>query len=144
MQKVLLAVDGSETALRATRKLIEWVAGYKEPPRVELVSVHLPVPQVGGFSGAVLSHEMLDRYYREECEKALGPSKQLLDAAGVRYAQHILVGDTARAIVEQAEKSGCSMICLGTRGMTALSNMLLGSVATKVLHASPVPVLVVP
>jgi nucleotide-binding universal stress UspA family protein len=35
------------------------------------------------------------------------------------------------------------MIYLGTRGMTALPNMLLGSVATKVLHLAQVPVVLI-
>ena len=143
MQKILLAVDGSESALRAARKLIEGAAAYREPPQVELVTVHLPVPHVGGFAGTVVSHEMMDKYYREEGEKALAACKQALNEAGLRYTQHILVGDVARAIVERADKAGCQMIYMGTRGMTALSNMLLGSVATKVLHLAHVPVVLV-
>jgi nucleotide-binding universal stress UspA family protein len=53
------------------------------------------------------------------------------------------VGDVASSIVEHAQKSGCQLICMGTRGMTALSNMLLGSVATKVIHLAHVPVVLV-
>jgi nucleotide-binding universal stress UspA family protein len=143
VQKILLAVDGSESALRATRKLIESVAAYKVPPRVELVTVHPPVPHYGGFSAAVVSHEMIEKYYREEGEKALAASKQVLDEAGVRYTPHVLVGEVPRAIVEHAGKARCQMIYMGTRGMTALVNMLLGSVATKVLHLARVPVVLV-
>lgn len=142
MVKILLAVDGSESAVRATRKLVESAAAYREPPQVELVTVHLPVPHVG-FSGVVVTHEMIERYYREEGEKALAPSKALLDQAKIRYASHILVGDIAKCIVEHAEKSGCAMIFMGTRGMTAMSNMLVGSIATKVLHLAHAPVVLV-
>jgi nucleotide-binding universal stress UspA family protein len=35
------------------------------------------------------------------------------------------------------------MIYMGTRGMTALSNMMMGSIATKVVHLSPIPVVLV-
>jgi len=143
VRKILLAVDGSESAIRATRKLIETAAWYKEPPQVELVTVHLPVPHVGGFSGVVLTHDMIERYYKEEGDKMLAPSRQLLDAAGTKHTPHILVGQIAQAIVEHARKSGCQMIYLGTRGMTALPNMLLGSVATKVLHLAHVPVVLI-
>jgi nucleotide-binding universal stress UspA family protein len=143
VQKILLAVDGSESALRATRKLIESAALYRQLPQVELVTVHLPVPHVGGFSGVVVSHEMVEKYYREEGEKALAPCKEALDKAGVRYTPHILVGDIAASIVEHADKSGCHLIYMGTRGMTALENMLLGSAATKVIHLAHVPVVLV-
>ena len=143
MLKILLAVDGSESAVRATRKLVEGAAAYKESPQVELVTVHLPVPHVGGFSGAVVSHEMIEQHYREEGEKALAPSKQILDQAKIRYTPHILVGDIAKAIVEHADKSRCDMIYMGTRGMSAVSNMLVGSIATKVLHLAHVPVVLI-
>lgn len=143
MLKLLLAVDGSESAIRATRKLIETAAGYKEPPQVELVTVHLPVPHVGGFSGVVLTHDMIERHYREEGDKMLAPSRQLLDAAGVKYTSHLLIGQIAQTIVEHAQKSGCQMIYLGTRGMGALSNAIMGSTATKVLHLAHMPVVLV-
>lgn len=143
MVKILLAADGSESAVRATRKLVENAAAYKEPPQVELVTVHLPIPHVGGFSGVVVSHEMVEQYYREECEKALAPSKQVLDQARIRYTPHSLVGDIAKCIVEHADKTGCDMIYMGTRGMTAMSNMLVGSIATKVLHLAHIPVVLI-
>jgi nucleotide-binding universal stress UspA family protein len=143
MLKILLATDGSESAVRATRKLIETAAWYKEPPQVELVTVHLPVPPIGGFSGVVLTPQMIERYYQEEGEQALRTSRQVLDAAGIKYTPHILVGLIAETIVDCAQRSGCDMIHMGTRGMTALANMGMGSIATKVLHLARVPVLLV-
>ena len=118
--------DGSESAVRAARKLIETAGWYKEPPTVELVAVHLPVPMVG-FSDVVVSREMIERYYRAEGEKMLAAARQLLDAARIKHVPHILVGEIAQTIVEHAHKSGCQMIYMGTRGMTALSSVVMGS-----------------
>ena len=142
MLKILLAVDGSESAVRAVRKLVETVGWYKAPPAVELVAVHLPVPLVG-FADAVVSRQMTERYYREEGERMLAAARQLLDAAGIRYTAHILVGAIAQTITEHAHGSSCHMIYMGTRGMTALSNVVMGSTATKVLHLAEVPVVLV-
>lgn len=142
MLKLLLAVDGSGNAVRATRNLIEAAAGFAEPPEVELLTVHRAVPP-DIFSGAAASRDMIERYYREEAEKALAPSKELLRAARIKYTTHTLVGDIASVIVEHAASSGCAMIYMGTRGMTSLSNLILGSVATKVLHLARVPVALV-
>jgi nucleotide-binding universal stress UspA family protein len=142
MLKILLAVDGSGSAIRAARKLIETAAWYKEPPKVELVAVHLPAPMVG-FADVVVSREMIERYYEEEGGRMLAAARQLLNAAGIEYVPHILVGPVAQTIVEHAHKSGCHMICMGTRGMTALSNIVMGSTATKVLHLADVPVVLV-
>jgi nucleotide-binding universal stress UspA family protein len=142
--KLLLAVDGSDSAVRATQEIIETAELYKEAPEVELVTVHLPVPPIGGFSGVVVTRDMIEGYYREEGEKALAPSRQLLDAAGIKYTPHILVGDIAPTLVGHAEKSGSQMIYMGTRGRTAISNLVLGSIPTKVLHLTRIPVVLVP
>ena len=50
----------------------------------------------------------------------LAPSKKALDAAGMTYTAHTLVGPIAESIIDQAKRSGSNMIYMGTRGMTAL------------------------
>ena len=130
------------TALRvrlATERLIETLGWYKEQPKIDLLAVHLPVPRFPNM-GIVVSDEMLERYYHEECEEMLAPSKKALDAAGMKYTAHTLVGPIAEGIIDQAKQSASNMIYMGTRGMTALSNMALGSVATRVLHLAHIPV----
>lgn len=143
MLKILLAVDGSETATRATQKLVETAGWFKEPLEIELVTVHLPLPQVGGFAGSVVSHDMVEKYYSEEGGKSLAPARKLLDAAGIRYVPHILIGEIAQSLVGHVQKTGCQMLYMGTRGMSAMSNLMVGSVATKVLHLCTVPVVLV-
>ena len=142
MLKVLLPVDGSKSATRATKKLIKTLGWYKEQPRVDLLAVHLPVPRLPNMS-LVISKEMLQRYYAEECKKMLAPSRKALDAAGVKYTVHTLVGSIAETIIAHAKRSGSNMIYMGTRGMTALSNIVLGSVTTKVLHLAHIPVVLI-
>jgi nucleotide-binding universal stress UspA family protein len=142
MLKVLLPVDGSKSATRATKKLIKTLGWYKEQPRVDLLAVHLPVPRFPNMS-LVVGKEMLERYYAEECKKMLASGRKVLDAAGVKYTTHTLVGSIAESIIEHAKRSGSNMIYMGTRGMTALSNMALGSVATRVLHLAHIPVVLI-
>jgi nucleotide-binding universal stress UspA family protein len=143
MVKVLLPVDGSKPSLAATRQVIRHAAWYKEPIEVELVTVHGHIPRVTGLSRAVLTPAMVKQHYREEGAKALAQSKRLLAKASIPHAEHVLVGDVAPTIVEHANRTGCDMICMGTRGMTAMSGLVMGSVATRVLHLARVPVLLV-
>jgi nucleotide-binding universal stress UspA family protein len=143
MLKILLAVDGSDSALRATREIIDLAPLYKETPEVELVNVRQQLT-IGGLAGIAITRDMVDRYHNEEGEKALAPSRKLLEDAGIRYAAHILVGEPAAEIVDHAKSSGCRMICLGTRGMGRISNLMLGSISTKVLHLAQVPVVLIP
>ena len=142
MPKILLAVDGSPHALRTAKKLIQNAAWYREPPKVQLLYVHLPVPEVHGLHH-VVSRDALHRFYKEEGETALKACRKLMERARIPYEAEIDVGQVAQTIVNRARKSGCDMIYMGTHGMTAMENMLLGSVATKVLHLSPIPVVLV-
>ncbi len=142
MLTVLLPVDGSPSALRATRKLIDTLNWYKEAPAIDLVAVHLPVPKVSNM-GAFVSKEMIQKYYDDECDAMLAPSRKLFDAAGVTYTVHRITGQVAESIVERAAQSGSDMIYMGTRGMSALANMALGSVTTRVLHLCHIPVVLI-
>ena len=136
--KILVAVDGSKPSLKAVQLLIQHSDWYRERPQVELITVHLPVPRV-----AKLPKGQLERYYVEEGQAMLAPAKRKLDAAGVRYTPHVLVGPVAEAIVKHAKDKRCDLIYIGTRGMSAIGKALVGSTATKVLHISDIPVLLV-
>lgn len=63
-------------------------------------------------------------------------------------AQGLKLGEPARAygvianeIVRIANERQVDQIAMGTRGMGAMGNMILGSVAQRVIHQSAVPVL---
>ena len=136
--KILVAVDGSKPSLKAVQVLIHHCHWYRESPQVELVTVHLPVPRV-----AKLPKGQLERYYLEEGQAMLAAAKKKLDAAGVQYTPHVLVGPVAEAIVKYAKDKRCDLIYIGSRGMSEIGKALVGSTATKVLHISDVPVLLV-
>lgn len=136
--KILVAVDGSKPSLKAVQLLIDHADWYRETPAVELVTVHLPVPRVGHLNKA-----QLERYYNEEGQAMLAPARRKLDAAGIAYRPHVLVGPVAEAIVKHAADKRCDLIYIGTRGMSELGKALVGSTATKVLHISATPVLLV-
>ena len=139
--KILLAVDGSKSSLHAVDSLIAHADWYRDRPTVELVTVHLPVPRLRGLSKLV-SKAQLREYYREEGEAQLAEAKRMLEDAGIDYEQRVLVGQVAELLVAHAKAKRCDMIFIGSRGMGAARNMLLGSTATRVLHLSSVPVLV--
>jgi nucleotide-binding universal stress UspA family protein len=67
-----------------------------------------------------------------------------LKSSGVRFEYHVAVGNHAEAIVAYAREKKCDQILMGTRGLGGLSNLLLGSVATRVLHLTDVPVTLIP
>ena len=143
MFRILLAVDGSPHALRAAQNLIESFPLYKTPPKIELLTVHLPVPHYPNMS-LVVSEDMLQRYYQETCDARLKPIESLLEGAGASFSSAWLAGPVAETIVKHARETHCDCIYMGSRGSGAMAAMLLGSVVLKVLHISDVPVVVVP
>ena len=142
MPKFLVAVDGSSHAKKAVRMLVAQAAWYKTAPEIVLVTVHRPVPPIHGLGRAV-GKKGLERYYQEEGEAALLECRKILDAAGIRYTPEIAVGDIAETIATKASAHGCDEIVVGSRGLGATANVLLGSVATRVLHLADVPVTLV-
>ena len=140
--KILLAVDGSKSSLNAVDRLVEQARWYREAPTIELLTVHLPVPKLPNMS-KVISKAQIEKFYQEDGEAALAMARKKLDLAKVPYEARILVGQVAETIVKHAKASGCDLICIGTRGLTQLGGILLGSTATKLLHISTLPVLLV-
>src|SRR5436309_7454682 len=135
MMKILLAVDGSKTSLDAVKFVIKHAHWFSERPQLEVVSAHaqISVPRFPGMAG--IGRAQLQQYYEEEGGKRLADAKRLLDQAGTRYEARVLVGPAAETIVQHAKKSGCDLIVVGP------PQALIGSVCTKVMHLSDLPVL---
>ena len=140
--KILLAVDGSRFALDAVDSLIAHADWYREKLSVELVTVHLPVPKLPRM-GLVVGRNQIKRYYEEEGEACLRAARKKLDAAGIAYNAHVLVGRVAETIVRHASRARCDLILVGSQGRSAARNMLVGSVATRVLQLASMPVMLV-
>jgi nucleotide-binding universal stress UspA family protein len=141
MMRILLPVDGSAPSLRAVEHYLANRDWYKDV-ELHLLNVQHPMPY-GQRVSSVIGHDKIAGYHREEGMAALKPAMGKLDAAGIKYQYHIGVGDAAETIVEYARQKKCDRIYMGTRGMGSVSNVLLGSVATKVIALSDVPVLLV-
>ncbi|HEY5607267.1 MAG TPA: universal stress protein [Alphaproteobacteria bacterium] len=142
MLKFLVAVDGSAPSGRAVDHLIRHLGLLKEAAEIHLLNVQHPIPY-GSRVTSVVGHDKIAQFHRDEGLAALKTAMQKLDAAGIKYHHHIGVGHEADVICQYAREKGCDHVIMGTRGLGSVSNLVLGSVATKVLHLSPVPVLLV-
>jgi nucleotide-binding universal stress UspA family protein len=138
MLKILVPVDGSENSLRTMRFVIRNAPLYKEPLEFHLLNVQRPFP--GTVRGL---HGEAEKYHHDEGIKALAGARKLLDDGGLKYTHHISVGEAGEVIARFCKDEGIQQVVMGTRGAGAVANMLLGSVATKVLHLVDVPVLLV-
>ena len=142
MLKWLVPVDGSNSAVRAVSHMIDKMAWFKDGIELHLLNVQHPMPY-GNRVTSVLGHDKVAEYHHQEGIAALQPARAKLDAAGVKYVFHIGVGDAAETIVKYAKEHKCDQIVMGTRGMGTVSGLLLGSVATRVIHLADIPVLLI-
>lgn len=136
--KILVAVDGSAHSLGAVAALADRIPWFRDAPAITLLHAHLPIPYKAAAAWA--GHEAVARYYSEESDAALAKAMELLGARGVPFAIEKCVGDPADEIVRHAAAGGFDLIAMGTHGHTALANLVMGSVATKVLARSQIPV----
>ena len=136
--KLLMLADGSENSLRCVRHVVSLGARYRQSPELVLLNVQHPLPgTVRGVQSEAAKH------HQEEGLKALAGARKALDEAGVPYTPHVAVGDVPDVIARFARDQHVDEIVMGCRGASATANLLLGSVATKVLQLAEVPVLLV-
>ncbi len=138
--KILVAIDGSSHANATLEALVKRLSWFREKSAITLLYVHLPLPQ--GAAASWVGKSTVQRYYDEECEQVLSVASKFLDAQGVAYETKSKIGDPAHEIVSLAAAEGFDLIVMGTHGHTALANLVMGSVATKVLASSKLPVLI--
>jgi len=140
MLKILIPTDGSSHAERAVNQVLELV---KSGAALEIILLNVQIPIASGHARMFLSHGEVEAYHQEEGSVALAKARELLDANGVSYTHHIVVGHAGETIVRFARENNVDKIVMGTHGRSALLEVLLGSVAHDVLKNSPVPVLLV-
>ena len=135
--RILVPVDGSDSSLAAVRFAIAKLASADTGLELHLLNAQSPLPSA---ATSFIDAGTVRDFHQEEGAKALAGARKLLDEAGVSYSSHVAVGDPADTIASYAEQRKCDAIVMGTRGLGRVAGLLLGSVATKVLHLTKVPV----
>jgi nucleotide-binding universal stress UspA family protein len=137
--KILFATDGSASALAALKSLIDRRAWFVGDVELTVLTVHYAIPfkRAAAWAG----HDALKKYYDEECDAALAPAEAELTARGVKFSTEKRVGEPASTIVAVGAEGGYDLLALGAQGHSALAQLMMGSVAVKVVAASRIPVL---
>lgn len=135
-KKVLVAVDGSPVSLRALKYAADRYGKAKNA--LHVVTVLETIPRMTRVPRALVAE-----HQERMAEATLRPARALLERAGISAEYHVGIGDPASTIVELARRTRCREIVMGSRGLGRVSGLVLGSVVTKVLRLSDVPVIVV-
>lgn len=136
--KLLLTSDGSPAALAAVRYVVKTAPEWRSLA-IELLNVQ---PPLSGTASALAGGGAVKDHHKAEGEAALREAKALLDAAGLKYAAHVAVGEVAETIAAYARDAGVDQIVMGTRGNGPLGSLILGSTTTRVIELAAQPVTV--
>jgi nucleotide-binding universal stress UspA family protein len=142
-QRILIPVDGSETATKAVITALQ--LARDSGGQVHLVHVvegmtPLAADPYGAYSGEVI--EIMRQSGSKILEDALGVAKaagitadtELFDNFGERLAE---------VVADAAIRFNADLIVVGTHGRRGLGRMMLGSGAEQIIRLAPVPVLVI-
>jgi nucleotide-binding universal stress UspA family protein len=140
IMKILLAVDGSDY----TKRMLSYLATHKEclgtGQSYTVLHVVLPVPhRAAAFAGL----EIVQGYYEDDARIVQEPIQAFLREQGIDATFVLKTGHPADEIASHAQAGKFDLLVMGSHGVGALKNLVLGSVATKVLARCNVPVLLV-
>ncbi|MBU6284533.1 MAG: universal stress protein [Betaproteobacteria bacterium] len=138
--KILAPVDGSKASLKAIKHACNMLASAPQFS-VTLMSVHDDIALKHARS--IVGSKAVDGYLQELSDKDLASARKLLDKAGVKHEVLIRTGHIAQEIVTQADEGEFDLIVMGNKGRSALRDLLIGSVAQRVLALAKTPVLLV-
>lgn len=139
IQRVLIAVDGSEMSTRAVGIRVALASALgAQVAMVHAVNVTGAMAVEGGPPAAEMRQILLD-----DGKGILAQAAK--DAPGVAVAHQFLrEGAPGAEVCASARQWGADLIVIGTHGRGGLSRLLMGSTAEAVVRHAPCPVLVVP
>lgn len=139
MKKVLIPVNDSNNALRAGQCAVTLVHAIPSLG-LKLLCTLDPVPR---RSHAGLDKAEIQHHYFAEAVTTIEPARQTPQQYSINCEQHYRVGDVVTEIAAQVYEKGIDVVIMGTRGMGQIANLMIGSVATRVVHLVKVPVTLV-
>jgi nucleotide-binding universal stress UspA family protein len=140
--KILVATDGSKSSLQGVKyaaKLVGMLQG--DAHSITLINVHddTGLRHAKAFVGGTAVAD----YLRDLGEKDMKPARKVLEAANIHHDMVMRNGHTAQEIIDCAKDGKFDLIVMGSKGRGAVADLLIGSVAARVLAAAKPPVLLV-
>lgn len=134
--KILLGLDGSENSLRAVRHAAFILQNFPDST-CTLVFINSPT----GKKRLKKTPEIFEEVENNEIREGLEKAQEILNEKGLLYTTKVLDGhDVAETICNYAKEKNFDQIILGTRGLSNLKGIVMGSVSHKVLQLAPCPV----
>lgn len=143
-KKILVALDGSDHA----NKALEMAVQMAQRCDSELILFYaLEVRSLRADYEAIVNKSARDAYIamgeKQKDDILSEAEKTAIDMGLSNVRQECLEGEAARSILKAAKDNDVNLVVVGTRGLTGLRELAMGSVARKVTSAAECPVMVV-
>jgi nucleotide-binding universal stress UspA family protein len=136
--KVLVAVDGSPTSLRAVQHAVRL---FGDALLLTLINVH-PDEHLKRFA-ATVGKDAVEGYVGDMHTADLKESKAWLDTNKIRYDVMLGRGAPAQTVAESAADGKFDLVVIGAKGRNSVADLVIGSMVTRLISISKVPVLVI-
>ena len=138
--KILVAVDGSDISVRAAKHANTLAKSLAKPAKIFLVAV-----DAAPFPGVVskVGKDAMDRIHAENHERMLAPARKALARSKADVRELSVVGEPAEAILAAAGSNRVDIVVMGSHGRGSVKGILLGSVSSKVIAQTDIPVTIV-
>jgi nucleotide-binding universal stress UspA family protein len=139
IERILVPTDFSASAEKAYAAAIRFASAFGA--RIELLHVY-DLPDLASHYEITFPDEVSDGI-REAANQKLEDWRKRAQAADVEATTHLEFGRPSRVVAQRAAESKADLIVIGTRGLNAFTQVLLGSVAERTVRVAPCPVLTV-
>jgi nucleotide-binding universal stress UspA family protein len=140
MQRIVVGVDGSDSAKRA----LEWAIAEAKIRQAQLTVISAwQIPSVV-LASPVATAAYDDEAWRQAATETVDAAVQSVAADGLPAAldRQVIEGPPAKVLVDAGKDA--DMIVVGSRGRGGFAGLLLGSVSQQVAHHASCPVVIVP
>ena len=135
---ILLAVDGSEHSYHAARMAADLARAMKSE-RLRIVVAYDRIPS---YLGEPNLQQAIDARVIE-AQEILQKAVEAIGDVPAEIHTELIEGNAAESIIEVAKTRESSVIVMGSRGLSRLAGLVLGSTSQKVVGHAPCPVLIV-
>jgi nucleotide-binding universal stress UspA family protein len=138
---LVVGVDGSECSLRAVRYALHMCAEATDA-RLVLCNAQPALTYAETLMGV---REVIAPHWSGAAgHEALREALALALAAGRQPRVEILAGEPAAAIAAEAHRCAADLVLVGAHGLGGARELVVGSVARRLLEAAPCAVVVAP
>ena len=141
MNKYLLAIDESENSLRAAHYMKKLAKDTKD---IDITLIHVVNhKQVITSLSPFMVIPDIQTVLEDQGKKLLDERSAIFEDSGIKITKVLSDGDPGFEIAEYAKSNNICHIVLGTRGLSNLKGLIMGSVSHQVIHLAQCPVTLV-